>query len=377
MKQNPKFVKPVLLLITALLLVGCSRIGLFGKRGSGRPKLDAVEQLRLSYLQGEVQSLDELIKVYLDETAPTDVRIAAGRAMAATHHPSALEALTHVVGRANGLDLTFMEASIDIMTGFTDDPLAAEALVQAMHNVEEKTNSLHLQLVKALGKVRTRDQIFSLLDLYEISKANLARTEKLLAETLGTLGNDEVVPILTSIARDPQVNISVRNRAIEILGKKETADVVGSFAELLGDPATGEEVRDFALNTMAGVKEEKLILALLDTYNSGKRQYYSLLNTLLDALGEFDDPEIKQAVVEIVLNPEFPLTLREKALKGLVRFKDPTLVPRVIPLLEDPANYHLYDAIRELAAAYDKDGRYLETLRRMALAAHRKGGAGE
>ena len=31
----------------------------------------------------------------------------------------------------------------------------------------------------------------------------------------------------------------------------------------------------------------------------GKTEYYSLLNTMLDALGEFDDPEVKKAVIEI------------------------------------------------------------------------------
>ena len=54
-------------------------------------------------------------------------------------------------------------------------------------------------------------------------------------------------------------------------------------------PNTNLEVREFALNTMKGVKEENLVLALLNTYNMGKTEYYSLLNTMLDALGEFDD----------------------------------------------------------------------------------------
>ena len=48
---------------------------------------------------------------------------------------------------------------------------------------------------------------------------------------------------------------------------------------------------------MKGVKEENLVLALLNTYNMGKTQYYSLLNTMLAALGEFDDPEVKKAVI--------------------------------------------------------------------------------
>ncbi len=363
----------LLTLITASLLVtSCSRLGLFRKKDRSST-YDTVEQLRLSYQGGNIESLDGLIAVYLDNQQTVEVRIIAGRALAESHHPSALEAIAQVVRTADGLDLNFMEESIAILGDFTDDPIAADALVQAMHNIEAKTNQLHAELVKTLGKIRTQDQILSLLDLYEISKANLTRTENLLAETLGALGDDQVIPILTSIARDPKVHIAVRNRAIEILGKKETVDVVGTFTELLGDPATGAEVRDFALNTMAGVKEEKLILALLETYNSGKEEYYALLNTLLDALGEFDDPEIKAAVVEIIMNEEYPILLREKALAGLVRFNDPSLVPQIIVLLEEPENYHLYQAIRLLVDHFDQDGGYQETLRRMAYRAHRGG----
>lgn len=361
------------ILCVNLLLSSCSLLGIFGKRGRGSDTLDGVEAMRLSYLNGEIEALDELISVYLNANKPLDVRLAAGRALAESHHPAALEAMAHVVATANGLDLTFMEESIKLLSGFTDDPIAAEAMIQAMHAVEKKSNNLHKQLTQSLGKIRTRDQILSLLDLYEISKANLARTEKLLTETLGSLGSHEVIPILTAIARDPDVNIAVRNRAVEILGKKETADVAGSFAELLGDPSTANEVRDFALNTMAGVKEEKLILALLHTYQSGKRQYYSLLNTLLDALGEFDDPEIKAAVMEIIKNDEYPLLLREKALQGLGRFNDPTLLPPVINLLADPENYQLYETISELVSTFDKAEEYQEQLRRLALTAHRKG----
>ena len=67
-------------------------------------------------------------------------------------------------------------------------------------------------------------------------------------------------------------------------------------------PETNIEVRNFALDTMKGVKEDNLILALLQTYRTGKDQYYNILNTLLDALGEFDDPQIRRSVEEIAMN---------------------------------------------------------------------------
>ena len=82
---------------------------------------------------------------------------------------------------------------------------------------------------------------------------NMSRTERLLTETLGAFGNDQVIPILTNIAKDPNANIGVRNNAVEILGKKNPNDVAIAFAELFGDPKSNLEVREFALNTMKGV----------------------------------------------------------------------------------------------------------------------------
>ncbi|GIS47477.1 MAG: hypothetical protein Ct9H90mP20_1470 [Candidatus Neomarinimicrobiota bacterium] len=68
---------------------------------------------------------------------------------------------------------------------------------------------------------------------------------------------------------------------------------------------------------MKGVKEENLVLALLQTYRTGKDQYYNILNTLLEALGEFEDPEIRKAVIEIAKNDSYPFEIRIKAIKKI------------------------------------------------------------
>ena len=288
-----------------------------GKDEKDDISFELIDNLRTSFSEGKLQAIEEMIAIYNDTNQPFDVRIAAGKALAETQHPTALNAISETVGEAAALDVTFMVASIELLAEFKDDPRAADAMVNAMNKVEEKTNSLQMALVQNLNKVRTKDQVLALLDLYEISRNNYNRTERLLTETLGALGTDEVVPILTQIARDPDVNLGIRNRALEILGKKDPSQVAGAFAELLGDPQTNLEVQDFALNTMKGVKEENLILALLQTYRSGKDQYYNLLNTLLEALGEFKDPQIQKAVKEIAMNDAYPQDIRIKAIEKL------------------------------------------------------------
>ena len=366
----------LLTFLTALFLFqGCSSVkGLFGKKGIMDPDdpnfLNNIQKLKNSYKDGNVQALNELVSMYQDETQQTKARIIAGKALAQSQHPTALRAISKMVETTTAVDFTLLKESIEMLGMFEENPKAAIAMVKAMHRLEDRTNEIHLVLAKNLNKVRTKDQVLALLDLYEVSKANLSKTEKLLTEILGALGNDQVIPVLTTIAKDPRANVGIRNMAVEILGKKNPDDVAIAFAELLGDPNTNMEVREFALNTMKGVQEENLVLALLNTYNMGKSQYYSLLNTMLAALGEFDDPEVKKAVMEIANSGDYPVDIRKKAIDNLGSFKDPSVIEKVIPILENKDNYIYYDNILDMIYVLGKEQTYAETVRRMAFKAH-------
>jgi len=366
----------LLTFLTALfLLQGCSSVkGLFGKKGIMDPDdpnfLENIQKLKNSYKGGNVQALNELVSMYQDENQQTKARVIAGKALAQSQHPTALRAISKMVETTTAVDFTLLKESIEMLGMFEENPKAAIAMVKAMHRLEDRTNEIHLALAKNLNKVRTKDQVLALLDLYEVSKANLSKTEKLLTEILGALGNDQVIPVLTTIAKDPRANVGIRNMAVEILGKKNPDDVAIAFAELLGDPNTNMEVREFALNTMKGVQEENLVLALLNTYNMGKSQYYSLLNTMLAALGEFDDPEVKKAVMEIANSGDYPVDIRKKAIDNLGSFKDPSVIEKVIPILENKDNYIYYDNILDMIYVLGKEQTYAETVRRMAFKAH-------
>ena len=366
----------IITVITALFLFqGCSTIkGLFGRKSIGDPNdpdfLNRVQTLKSAYRDGNIQALDELIEVYEDPDLHVKLRTAAGKTLAETQHPRALHAIAEMVATTTALDYTLLNESINMLGMFNENPKAAAALVRSMHKMEEKTNEIHISLVKNLNRVRTKDQILALLDLYEVAKSNMSRTERLLTETLGALGNHQVVPILTTIAKDPKINIGIRNKAVEILGKKNPNEVAIAFAELLGDPNTNLEVREFALNTMKGVKEENLVLALLNTYNMGKTQYYSLLNTMLAALGEFDDPEVKKAVIEIAHSKDYPTDIRKKAIDNLAAFNDPSVVNGLLPMLEAKENYIYYDNIIDMVYALGEEKKNAEAVRRMAFKAH-------
>ena len=364
-----------ILFLSVFMLQSCSTIkGLFGKKSIGDPNdpdfLNKVQELKSAYRGGNIRALDELIEVYQDSDLHVKLRVAAGKTLAQTQHPRALHAISEMVATTTAVDYTLLNESISMLGMFSENPKAANALVRSMRKMEKRTNEVHIALVKSLNRVRTKDQILALLDLYEVAKSNMARTERLLTETMGAIGSDQVVPVLTSVARDPKINIGIRNKAVEILGKKNPNDVAIAFAELLGDPNTNLEVREFALNTMKGVKEENLVLALLNTYNMGKTQYYSLLNTMLAALGEFDDPEVKKAVIEIAHSNDYPVDIRMKAIDNLAAFNDPSVVDGLLPMLEEKENYIYYDNIINMVYALGEEKKNAESVRRMAFKAH-------
>jgi len=365
----------ILLVFLSLTLNSCSFIKKLslGKKGEAPSvTFELIDKLRIAYEDGRIQALEELISIYNDSSLPFEARIEAGKVLGDSQHPTALNAIAQTVSSGAALDITFMEESIKLLTKFRENPKAAEAMIQGMENIELKTNSLHMTLVRSLNKIRVEDQVLALLDLYEIAHANVERTDLLLAETLGAIGTEEVVPILVSIAKNPGLKIGVRNRAVEILGKKDPADVANAFAELLNDPATNLEVREFALKTMRGVKQENLILALLNTYNAGRNEYYSLLNTLLEALGNFDDPQVFKAIIQIGLTDDLPIDLRKKAIESLGGLNNPNVIPRFLPLLADAKNYTLHGPIVQMVGRLGKQDLYHEKIRRLAFAAHMK-----
>ena len=365
----------IFILSIIFTLQSCSMVkGLFGKKSIGDPNdpdfLNTVQELKSAYREGNVQALDDLIEIYEDPDLHVKLRVAAGKTLAQTEHPRALHSISEMVATTTALDYALLKESIKMLGMFEENPKAADALVRSMRKMEDKTNEIHITLVKNLMRVRSKDQILALLDLYEVAKSNMSRTERLLTETMGAIGNDQVIPILTQVAKDPKINIGVRNRAVEILGKKKPDDVAVAFAELLGDPNTNLEVREFALNTMKGVKEENLVLALLNTYNMGKTEYYSLLNTMLAALGEFDDPEVKKAVIEIAHSNDYPMDIRKKAIDNLAAFNDPSVLNGLLPMLENKDNYVYYDNIINMVYKLGEEKKNAESVRRMAFKAH-------
>lgn len=350
-----------LMLSLALLLGGCA---LFRQT---HDEVD-VEKLRLQYQKGKMGALLQIIEIYEDPEQALSVRVTAARALGESRHPKAIDALAGSIRNAEALNTDIMLASIDVLAQVPSNA-SAQALTEAFTTIDAKLAELRTRLVAGLESIGSEDYILTLIDLYQISRENHLRTEQMIAQALGTIGDNRAIPVLIQIAKDPSVSLATRSTAIEILAKKDSPEIVALFADMLGEPTTNMQLREFALSAMGDIKEERLVLALLETYRFGKQEYFSLMNTLLEAFGEFNDPSIMPALLEIAVSEEFPLSFRKKAIVNLANFNDPVVLNPVISLLEKAGNYQLRPEIVQLTETLQPGPEGSERLRRAALKA--------
>ena len=194
----------------------------------------------------------------------------------------------------------------------------------------------------------------------------------LLTTTLGKIGDDKVIPILMEIAKNKNLPVNVRSHAVDVLSKKQAPELVDFFVEMLGDPVSRDKVNEFAFDVMGEMPEERMLMALLEAYQVGRHKYYSLLNTIINSLDNFDNPEIKSLYLEIAQTKDFPSNIRLKAFRGLTRFSDPEVVDEIVELLNDPANYVYYNEIVGMLHEFGVYDNYQDKLRMAAFKAMKK-----
>ena len=368
----------LLIVVTSLSSTGCSQAKNLFNRLRKKGEVEAVspqtvEELRVSYIEGDMGALEELIAIYQDEEQHLDVRKSAVRAMAETQHPLALDALAEYVKKAKALNIELMITSVGVLSEFQEDPVASGALMESIFAVDDKLRQVQAATFKSLKNVKPENKVLALIDIYERSRAAFYSTATMVSNTLASMDENEVVPVLIFLAKDESLDVKTRNRSLEILaGRKNDARIVGMFVEMLTDPSMESQIRDFAIHTMKDVKEERLILALLDTYSQGQASYYSLLSTLLDALGNFNDPVVKPTLVEIAMQDNVPRSLRVKAILNLGNFRDPGIFELILPMLEDPESYEYYPYIIELAHTLGAYDTYKTKIRNAGLIAQEK-----
>ena len=357
-------IRKLLFFITGVILIsGCARFSQYA--------LEDVEKQRLKSKNGDEKALQLLTEMYKDNNQSYEVRLAAMRALSESRDPKVIHDIQGTVRSASLIELDLMKEAIKILISFQDIS-STDSLIAALNATEEKTNEIRTDILSAIGEIGTKDEVILLIKLYEVSKRSNAQMNNLLTTTLGKIGDDKVIPILMEIAKNKNLPVNVRSRAVDVLSKKQAPELVDFFVEMLGDPVSRDKVNEFAFDVMGEMPEERMLMALLEAYQVGRHKYYSLLNTIINSLDNFDNPEIKSLYLEIAQTKDFPSNIRLKAFRGLTRFSDPEVVDGIVELLNDPANYIYYNEIVGMLHEFGVYDNYQDKLRMAAFKAMKK-----
>ena len=329
---------------------------------------EEIYQLKTLYEFGNQSALEVLIQIYQDKNQLYDIRILCLDALSTIDNPLVKDAIKSTVENVEFIELEYLIKSIEILNDY-GDLQSTNSLVTGLKNSENKIMDLRETIVNAIGENGSNDEILTLIDLYEISMSNHSRMNELLTLTLGNMDDDRSIPLLMKIASDKNINIRIRNTAVEVLSRKNAPELVDYFIEMLGDPETNEEMLGFVNNAMSNIQNDRMTMALLESFQTGKNRYYASLHSIMSAMDEYNNPQIKPAFIEIATTEGFPRLLRVKAINSLANFNDSQVLDYIVPILENPDNYEFYFDILNLANKLNADEKYMNTIRNAAYKA--------
>lgn len=364
----------VIFLVLTIFMSGCvmrdGEIQRVSLGGSAIKNLDDVEDQRINISKDKNRgkAVEMLIEAYNNKFLAHEVRMASLEALAESKDKLVLEAIQKSVRNAELLDLEIMIKSVELLSKYGDKE-SINALVSGLKKSESKVMNLREVIVNAIGKNGSDDHIITLLELYEISRINHQKNSELLSLTLGDMGDERAIPILIEIAKNKDNNLRTRKVAVDVLAKKESPELIDYFIELLGDEDTRQSMNDFTLEVMGDLNNERMILALLESYQIGKHQYYSMLIKLMDVMSESQNNDLKSVIIEIARTDHLPHHIRIKAMNVLPNFGDPTVIDDILILLENSDNYIFYDNIIDMILALDSMPEYSDKLRKASLKA--------
>jgi HEAT repeat protein len=84
-------------------------------------------------------------------------------------------------------------------------------------------------------------------------------------------------------------------------------------------------------------------------------------------MSEQNNVQLKPVIIEVALTEHLPYHIRIKAIKSLANFGDPSVIDKIIILLDEPNNYIFYDHIVDLILSMDVMSDYEEKLRQASF----------
>ena len=352
--------KTYLTYIILILIMGCAAPDFYS--------LEDIEKERVKLENGKTKSADSLLSVYIDIKQPYDVRLAALEALSNSELPFVRDAIRESVANGSLIEIDMMNQSINTLLKYGDSA-STDALISSLKVTETKIMDVREDIVNAIGTLGSDDQVLTLVELYEISRTNHNRMNEMLALTLGSIGDDSVIPILMEITNNTDLSMSVRSQAIDILSKKNSTDLVDYFIKVLDDPSLNSDLNKYTNMIFEEFEDPRLMMSLIESYQVGKSEYHRLLNTLIDAMGNYKSTEIKDALLEISKDSDNPHHIRIKALNSLKELADQSVVDEMLLMLENKNNYKYYNEIIDLIKSVGDADDVKENLRKVSFRA--------
>ena len=114
-------------------------------------------------------------------------------------------------------------------------------------------------------------------------------------------------------------------------------------------------------------EDPRMMMSLIESYQVGKSEYYRLLNTLIDAMENYESEEIKVALLDIAKNKDNPHHIRIKAINSLKDLADQEIIDEMLLMLQDPNNYKYYNEIIDLIKSFGDSKEVKDNLRKVAF----------
>jgi HEAT repeat protein len=331
--------------------------------------MDDLLKIKSKFNSDLPEATDELIGIYRDKNQILEVRLEALEILSTNQDSPVLKtALKETIENTEFIEFEIIKKSIEMLLKF-NNLNATDTFVDGLQNSISKTMELRADFIEAIGENHTKDKIITLLDLYEISKKDYQRMNELLTLSLGELDDDRSIPLLIEIANDDDIELHVRNRAIEILSRKNAPELVDFFIERLGSPKSNDQMLEFIHNSMGIVDQDRLVMALLESYQTGKTRYHAMLHSIMGSLEDYNSPDVKPVFVEVATTEGFPRLIRIKAIQSLANFNDVTVLDDLIPILENSNNHDYYYELTNLANALNADSNYKQKIKEASFKA--------
>ena len=153
-----------------------------------------------------------------------------------------------------------------------------------------------------------------------------------------------------------------------MLARKNSTELVDYFVKVLDDPNSNDRLNRYAHMMFEEFEDPRLMMSLIESYQVGKSEYYRLLNTLVDAMGDYDYQDVKFSLLDIAKNKDNPHHIRIKAINSLGEIVDQNIVNNMLDMLSDPDNYKFYNEITDVIKSMG-DENVNENLRKAAFEA--------